>query len=66
MVAKNHIDMILEIVNNIDFLDEKAKNIKISKNDFIDSLRHVTCEKIFGIKEAKKVFQNRINKLISA
>ena len=36
--------MILEIVENIDYLDEKAKKIRISKLDFIDSLRAVTCD----------------------
>lgn len=32
-------DMILDIVDNIDSLDEKAKTIRISKLNFIDSLR---------------------------
>jgi hypothetical protein len=53
-------------VENIDHLDEKARKIRISKLDFIDSLRQVTCEKIFAIKEAKNIFQRKTMKLIQA
>lgn len=66
MMDKDQINMILEIVENIDYLDEKAKKIRISKLDFIDSLRAVTCDKIASIKEAKDLFQTRVNKLIRA
>jgi Cdc6-like AAA superfamily ATPase len=56
----------MEIVENIDSMAEKAKNLKITKNDFIDCLRQVTQIKILSIKESKDIFEKRVQKLIKA
>jgi predicted nucleic-acid-binding protein len=63
---KTHIQSIMEIVDNIDSMAEKAKHLKITKNDFIDCLRQVTQIKIMSIKESKDIFEKRIQKLIKA
>ena len=56
----------VKIVQNIDELSERAINMKITKNDYIDCLREVTKEKMLAIKEAKDLFEKRVSKLIKA
>jgi len=57
---------VVRMVQNIDELSERALNIKLTKNDFIDCLRRVTKSKIVGIKEAKEIFERRVTKLAKA
>ncbi len=40
--------------------------MKITKNDFMDCLREVTKSKILAIKEAKEIFEARVQKLVRA
>ena len=57
---------IVKMVQNIDELSERAKNMKITKNDFIDCLREITKDKMVAVKEAKDMFEKRVKKLITA
>jgi hypothetical protein len=54
----------MDMIENIDDISEKAQNMKLTKNDFLNCLRDLTKEKILTLKEAKVVFENRIRKLI--
>ena len=55
-----------ELIENIDDLSDKAQNIKISRNEFLNCLRDLTKEKILAVKESKDIFEKRIKKLIKA
>jgi len=57
---------LIDIVENIDNISERALNMKITKNDFMDCLRDVTKSKILAIKEAKEIFEVRVSKLVRA
>ena len=57
---------VVRMVQNIDGLSERALDLKLTKNDFIDCLRRVTKSKILGIKEAKEIFERRVQKLARA
>ena len=54
------------MIDNIDDLSERARNLKLTRNGFIDYMRQITCRKIQGIKVAKDVFEATIEKLVSA
>ena len=57
---------VVRMVQNIDELSERAVNMKLTKNDFIDCLRRVTKSKVLAIKEAKEIFERRVGKLAKA
>ena len=57
---------IVDMIDNIDDLSERAKHLKLTKKGFIDCLREVTCRKIDGIKKAKELFELAIDKLVHA
>ena len=57
---------LIDIVENIDDLSERAQNMQVSRNEYLDTLREVTAAKIKGIKEAKQMFDKRIKKMIRA
>lgn len=61
-----HKNNLYDLIENIDDLSEAAKNIKLTKNEFMDCLRNITKEKILSIKEAKSIFTKRIRKLMEA
>lgn len=54
------------MIDNIDDMSQRAKNIKLTRNGFIDCMREITCLKIHGVKEARNVFDETIEKLVSA
>lgn len=55
-----------DIIENIDELSERASNMVISKNEFLNALREVTKEKILAVRDAKKLFGKRVTKLMKA
>lgn len=55
-----------DIIENIDELSERASNMVITKNEFLNALREVTKEKILAIRDAKKLFGKRVTKLMKA
>ena len=57
---------LIDLVENIDDLAERAKHIQVTRNEYLDTLREVTAAKINGIKEAKQMFDKRIRKMIKA
>lgn len=55
-----------DIVENIDDLSLRAQQMKITRNEYLDCLRHITKTKMMQIQEAKNIFEKRVNKLIKA
>lgn len=55
-----------DIIDNIDELSDRASNMVISKNEFLNALREVTKEKILAVRDAKKLFGRRVTKLMKA
>lgn len=55
-----------DIIENIDELSDRASNMVISKNEFLNALREVTKEKILAVRDAKKLFGKRVTKLMKA
>ena len=55
-----------DIVENIDDLSARAQQMKITRNEYLDCLRHITKTKMLQIQEAKNIFEKRVNKLIKA
>ena len=57
---------LIDIVENIDDVSERAQKMQVTRNEYLDTLREVTVAKIAGIKEAKQMFDKRIKKMIKA
>ena len=55
-----------DIIDNIDELSERAENMVVSKNEFLNALRDVTREKMLAVRDAKKLFAKRVTKLMKA
>ena len=54
---------LLDLVDNIEDMSVFAENMTITKNQFINCLREVTRQKIYGVRQAKRIFEQRIKKL---
>lgn len=54
---------LLDLVDNIEDIAVFAENMNITKNKFINCLREVTRQKIYDIRQAKRIFEQRIRKL---
>ena len=65
-MAVENTKAIVDMIDTIDDLCERAKYLKLTKQGFIDCLREVTCRKIEGIKRAKELFEVAIEKLVHA
>ena len=59
-------DRVVDLVENIDELSDRAHNMKMTRSEYMNCLRQVTKVKVLSIKEAKTIFQKRINKLLKA
>lgn len=59
-------EKVAEIVENLDELADRACRLKLNRKDYIACLRAVTKEKVLSIKEAKRIFHERVKKLIKA
>ena len=59
-------EQVADLVENIDELSERAHNMKMTRSEYMNCLRQVTKVKIASIKEAKEIFQKRVNKLLKA
>ena len=46
----DRVSKLLDIVDNIEDVSKQAMNMQITKNEFFDSLREVTKQKVLGIK----------------
>jgi len=59
-------EQVADLVENIDELSERAHNMRMTRSEYMNCLRQVTKVKIASIKEAKEIFQKRVNKLLKA
>ena len=57
-------EKVAEIVDNINDVGEKADQIILTKNDYINSLHEVSKQKLKSIQEAHQIFSKRVDKLI--
>lgn len=57
-------EKVAEIVDNINDIGEKADQINLTKNDYINSLHVVSNQKLKSIQEAHQIFSKRVDKLI--
>ena len=57
---------IINLVENIDTVVRRAKQMKMTNICFLDCLREVNQQKVFAIEEAKALFKKRIQVLVKA
>jgi hypothetical protein len=57
---------IYDLVEHLELKLETAEDCQLTKNEYIDTLRTVTKEKIIAVKEVKSMFHNRMKYFIAA
>ena len=57
---------VYHILENLDELNYKAANLKLTRNEYLDALRVLTKSKVEAVTEAKKIFEKRILELNKA
>ena len=60
------VEKVADMVENLGEYVQQANKFKLNKKDYISCLRSITKQKILTVKESRKIFDERVKKLIRA